>query len=683
MRRTGLILACAALCGLAHGVEFTLGVGAYEGRAAFKQLRIVDASGKEVYSNDFASPDSVKGWIPAGRGEWKCGGGTLEQTFNGLGREAATLSIPRKFRNVTITMKAMRVDGKEGFIVPTGKINVSGGGEWVIFGGWGNTSHGIEQPPFAHRTTPGSIEKGRWYDVKVECADDRIRAWLDGELVMESSAPVDTSTRPAAVAPVKNAKTRKYNPMIFGHFIEHFDTQVYGGIFWPQHPLSDEDGFRKDVIEALRDIKCPIVRWPGGCYVSDYHWKCGVGPNRQPMWNKAWAVEDPNTFGTDEYVKWCRKVGCEPYICTNAGTGNEEEMSDWVEYCNLNIGKWGRQRIANGYEKPHDVMYWSVGNENWGGHEIGAKTVEQWGPLARESAKMMRGTDRRIKLLAAALPAESWTLPLLKAAGRLLDYVSIHDYFVWGRGDTPYLDCMMRTEAPEADIQRTIKTLEKAGFGGGRIGIAFDEWNLRGWYHPGLGNFRRGAVMNYKERRQNDVASYYTMADALFSACFLNTCLRHCDIVKMANFSPIVNTRGAVFVHDKGIVKRTSYHVFWMYTHLLEANISPVKVDCEALTNGKARVPVLDAVLTVSNDGRRRVLAVVNKSPDKSVSLDVAALGVKSGSLKATVLAGASPNDFNDIGAENRVVPVKTAYAAKDGKVELPAHSLSCIVIAE
>ena len=116
---------------------------------------------------------------------------------------------------------------------------------------------------------------------------------------------------------------------------------------------------------------------------------------------------------------------------------------------------------------------------------------------------------------------------------------------------------------------------------------------------------------------------------------------------------------------------------------LLEANISPVKVDCETLTNGKARVPVLDAVLTVSNDGRRRVLAVVNKSPDKSVSLDVAALGVKSGSLKATVLAGASPDDFNDIGAENRVVPVKTAYAAKDGKVELPAHSLSCIVIAE
>ena len=495
------------------------------------------------------------------------------------------------------------------------------------------------------------------------------------------AAGPDGSAPAATVAPVKGAKTLKYSPMIFGHFIEHFDNQVYGGIFNPGHALSDEDGFRKDVIAALKEIKCPIVRWPGGCYVSDYHWKAGVGPKREPMWNKAWAEEDPNTFGTDEYVKWCRKVGCEPYICTNAGTGGEEEMSDWVEYCNLNAGKWGRMRIANGHAKPHDVMYWSVGNENWGRHEIGAKTVEQWGPLVRESAKMMRGADRRIKLLAAALPDEKWTLPLLKSAGWLLDYVCVHGYYVWGRGDTPYMKCMMATEGPEADIVRTVKTLEKAGFGGGRIGIAFDEWNLRAWYHPGLGDFRRGARMDYRGRRQNDIARYYTMADALFSACFLNTCLRHCDIVKMANFAPVVNTRGAIFVHDKGIVKRTTYHVFRMYTHLLEANVAPVKVDCGTLTDGKARVPVLDAVLTVSGDGRSRVLAVVNKSPDKTVELDVSALtgGAADAEFPATVLSGASPDDYNDIGAENRVTPFETVFRAKNGKVPLPPHSLSCI----
>ena len=488
------------------------------------------------------------------------------------------------------------------------------------------------------------------------------------------------SAMSATVAAAKDAKPVQYSPMLFGHFIEHFDTQVYGGLFWPGSPLSDEDGFRKDVIEALREIKTPVVRWPGGCFVSDYHWKAGVGPVRQPMWNKAWAVEDPNTFGTDEFVKWCRKVGCEPYICTNAGTGSEEEMSDWVEYCNLDAGKWGRLRKTNGYAKPHDVMYWSIGNENWGGHEIGAKTVGQWGPLVRESAKMMRGTDRRIKLFAAALPDENWTLPLLKSAGYLLDYVSVHGYYAWGAKPTPYLECMLRTGRPERDILRTVSTLEKAGFGGGKIGIAFDEWNLRGWYHPGMGNYARGSAMDYKARRMNDIASTYTMADALFAACFLNTCLRHCDIVKMANFSPVVNTRGAIFVHEKGIVKRTTYHVFRMYTHLLEKNVVPLEVECGSLSDGKKSTPVLDAALTASDDSRRKVLAVVNKHPSEKVLLDVSALTCAK-ELRATMLEGDSPDAYNDIGAEERVRSAEKVFAVEGGKIALPPHSLSCIAI--
>ena len=135
----------------------------------------------------------------------------------------------------------------------------------------------------------------------------------------------------------------KYNKMIFGQFIEHFDTQIYGGIYDPGSRFADEDGFRTDVIAALKELKTPVVRWPGGCFVSAYHWKDGVGPERTPVYDKAWQVEDPNTFGTDEYIAWCRKVGAEPYICTNAGTGTPEEMSDWVEYCNLTVGKFAAQ----------------------------------------------------------------------------------------------------------------------------------------------------------------------------------------------------------------------------------------------------------------------------------------------------------------------------------------------------
>ena len=192
--------------------------------------------------------------------------------------------------------------------------------------------------------------------------------------------------------------------MIFGQFIEHFHRQIYGGIFDPGSKLSDKDGFRKDVIEALRELKVPIVRWPGGCFVSSYHWLDGIGSKRMPIYDKAWKVEEPNTFGTDEYISWCRIIGAEPYICTNAGTGTPEEMSDWVEYCNLNIGKYAIMRRENGHNDPYNVLYWSVGNENWGAHEIGAKTIAEWGGLVRESSKMMRAVTPQLKLFAAALP---------------------------------------------------------------------------------------------------------------------------------------------------------------------------------------------------------------------------------------------------------------------------------------
>ena len=514
--------------------------------------------------------------------------------------------------------------------------------------------------------------------VSLNVSSDRVRT----SLAVITLAVQTNATSNAA------AKRIKYSPMIFGHFIEHFDNQVYGGLFWPGHPLSDEDGFRKDVIEALREIKCPIVRWPGGCFASDYHWKSGVGPRREPLWSKKWAVEDSNTFGTDEFVKWCRKVGCEPYICTNAGSGNDEEMSDWLEYCNLNVGKWGRLRIAHGYEKPHDVMYWSIGNENLGDWEIGAKTIDQWGPIVRESAKMMRGVDRRIRLSVAMHGGEGAIPRVLKHAGYLLDYVSIHRYYVRmpDACGCPYLESMKHTATPEAEIRQHIGALRKAGYGDGKIGIAFDEWNMRSWCHPPVGKYQyqRDVVIDYAGRRKNDIASTYTMADAIFTACFLNMCLRHSDVVKMANFSPSVNTRGTVFVHDKGIVKRTSYHMFWMYTHLLEANVVPISLDCGKLSCGKVRVPVLDAVLTESDDGKRRVLVVANKSPDKTVTLDVSSIAARSASApyQATVLSGASTDDYNDIGSEDRVVPVKTSLTVKDGKVALAPHSVSVIELS-
>jgi len=144
----------------------------------------------------------------------------------------------------------------------------------------------------------------------------------------------------AVVAIDTAAASKPYSPMLFGGFLEHFHRQIYGGIFEPGSPLSDENGFRKDVIAAVKELKVPVVRWPGGCFVSGYHWKDGVGPERKPVADPVWGVTDPNTFGTDEFVAWCRLVGAEPYICTNAGNGTPEEMREWVEYCNATEGTY-------------------------------------------------------------------------------------------------------------------------------------------------------------------------------------------------------------------------------------------------------------------------------------------------------------------------------------------------------
>jgi alpha-N-arabinofuranosidase len=377
--------------------------------------------------------------------------------------------------------------------------------------------------------------------------------------------------------------------MVFGHFIEHFHRQIYGGIYEPGSPLSDERGFRLDVIEAVRELRPPVVRWPGGCFVSAYHWLDGVGPERRPAYDKAWRVEDPNTFGTHEFVEWCRAVGAEPYICTNAGTGTPEEMSDWLEYCNLaDAGRWARLRAEHGHPEPYGVRWWSIGNENYGAWEIGAKSAGEWGRYVVAAAKMMRRVDEDARIIVAGTPDLDWTLALLREAGPLVDVVAVHGYWdVLNEVDAPsdYLTCVSRSLEPEEDIRRVEHLIAVAGLEG-RVEIAFDEWNLRGWHHP-AGN----APERIAARDRNDVNATYTMADAVFSAAFLNGCLRHADTVRMANLSPTVNARGPLYVHPEGLVRRTTFHVLAMYANLLAPYVLDAHVEADALGD----VPVIDA----------------------------------------------------------------------------------------
>ena len=474
-----------------------------------------------------------------------------------------------------------------------------------------------------------------------------------------------------------------FNRMIFGQFLEHFHRQVYGGVFDPGSPLADGRGFRLDVIEALRELRVPIVRWPGGCFVSSYHWREGVGKTRTPSFNKAWGVEDPNTFGTDEFVQWCRLIGAEPYICTNAGTGTEEEMSDWVEYCNLkNQGRNAKLRIENGSPEPFNVQYWSIGNENYLGGEIGAKTVEEWGPLVRESAKMMRAVDSRIKILAAATVNGDWTPPMLRAAGKHLDYISIHGYWdpLWQHGTHPadYLKCMSHCEAPEKQIRQAIDLL-KQNSEGDRVRIAFDEWNLRGWHHPSFPGGGGNRLDLIRERDENDLNETYTMADAVFSASFLNSCLRNATNVQMACMAPVVNVRGPLYVHPKGIVKRTTFHVLKMYSDLLEGNVLDGTTISGPLDTGSGTVPALDAVTTCSSDKKRFAVALINRDPKRTARWELTLHGFdQKQELRITVLSGKSTDSFNDIGHPSEVVPEKFSRSAS-GPLLLPPHSVSIV----
>lgn len=482
------------------------------------------------------------------------------------------------------------------------------------------------------------------------------------------------------------------DPMIYGHFIEHFHRQIYGGIYDPGNPLSDEDGLRTDVLDAMRHIKVPVLRWPGGCFVSSYHWKDAVGEKRTPFFDKAWRVEDPNTFGTDEYVNMCRKIGCEPYICTNAGTGTAEEMSDWVEYCNLeNEGQYARWRIANGCEKPHKVKYWSVGNENYGAWEIGAKSAEEWGRLVAEASKMIKHVDPETELTAAALTDLDWNINLLRMSGQFLNWISIHRYWddVHEHNDLADYETVMAFTNHTGDSIRKVRGLLEAMGLEKKIRIAFDEWNLRGWCHPNAHTVSQGVTKEdyLYPRDLNDDNSKYTMADAVFSACFLNECNRNCDIVGMANFAPIVNTRGCIYTYKEGIVLRSTYHVFDLYVNylgdvILDAWSEGMKsMEARNSASGQTETTeLIDVLATEFSDREGAALAIVNKHPDEAqeITLDLEA----EGEAVLYYIAGSSTESYNDVDREEVHIQREDMGVYTPGmRVSVKPHSVGVIQI--
>ena len=498
----------------------------------------------------------------------------------------------------------------------------------------------------------------------------------------------EASSNQASIIINTDNATKNYDPMIFGGFIEHFGRQIYGGIFDPGSPLADEKGFRLDVIEALKELNVPVIRWPGGCFVDAYHWKKGVVEKREAYGDFRWGVIEPNTFGTDEFVELCRRIGAEPYICHN-GLSDVQENLDWVAYCNATEGKFAEMRKDNGHPEPFNVKFWSVGNERYDTAYVNR---------VRNTAKAMKERYPGIQITCSGSQgSEGKRMPgvksyLMETAGEYLDYVSVHNYWLPRGNELPkyeYMTAIVRSEMPETYMKIIAESLRDRGMG--QLKIAFDEWNLRAWQHPG---FPRNKVDNYEdpeilklvEKRinGNDLNSQYTMSDALFTASFFNACLRHSENVTMANIAPLVNTRGPLYVHPDGIVKRTHYHTMAMYANKLKEQVAPTQVSADKLIYYQESVDVVDAIATVDKSGNKWAIALVNRHPSENVNCSLK-IGEKllSGIYKATILASDSPDAYNDIEHSNTVVPKEIKLNFKKGVTSLPPHSLIIVYVQD
>jgi alpha-L-arabinofuranosidase len=476
-----------------------------------------------------------------------------------------------------------------------------------------------------------------------------------------------------------------------GYFLEHFHRQVYGGVYDPGSPLADESGLREDVLAAIRRLRPAVIRWPGGCFASAYHWQHGVGSPRLPGYDKAWRVEDPNTFGTDEFIALCRRVGAEPYLCTNAGTGTGEEAANWLEYCNLPPHtRWALQRAANGFPEPHNVRFWSIGNENFGWWELGARQAAEWGRYVREVAKMLRRVDDRVVLAAPAFIdfdwdqdlMVDWNVSLLRTAGEQIDLLAIHGYAVL-RDGAGYLESIGQVGFAESRIDRAEHVIGLLGMHD-QVRIAFDEWNPRGWNFPGFDGRTRPDLTQWE---RNDDNSAYTMADAILHAAFLNACLRHCRAVAMTNLSPLVNSRGPIFTHAGGIVLRPTYHVCEMFNSLLagevlDANARIPAFAAEVPGRGTTELPHGDAAVTIDRSSGTLAVSLVNLHPSESLDCTVWVPGrLLRTAGRLSTLAGASPDSFNDVAHPADVSPSDTVVVAQQDtcRLTLPAHSVSVL----
>ena len=313
---------------------------------------------------------------------------------------------------------------------------------------------------------------------------------------------------------------------VFGGFVEHLGRCIYGGLYEPGSPLSDHRGFRKDVLDLLKELRVSVLRWPGGNFVSNYHWQDGIGPgkSRPTRPDLAWGGTESNLFGTDEYIEYCRELEAEPYICLNMGSGTLEEALAWVEYCNDERPTyWANKRRENGHEEPHAVHWWGLGNEMYGDWQTGSLSAEEYIAEATRWGRAIKTLDRSVGLVSCG--EAGWTDWDAKVIRELVSLVGLHSIHVYTGADDYWTNALLphiserAIDVAAAELRRAayLQKLKHVPR------IAYDEWNV--WF--------RAMTSSLEER--------FVTQDAIAVGTFLNIFVRKCEWVKMANLAQMVN----------------------------------------------------------------------------------------------------------------------------------------------
>jgi alpha-N-arabinofuranosidase len=472
---------------------------------------------------------------------------------------------------------------------------------------------------------------------------------------------------------------------LYGSFIEHLGRCIHGGVYEPGSPHSDPRGFRRDVLEAARDLRIPILRWPGGNFVSGYHWQDGIGPREQRprRIELAWHSEEPNTFGTDEFIEYSRALGAEPYICVNMGTGTMDEAQAWVEYCNgTGDTWWANLRRAHGHPEPYRVRYWGLGNEMYGAWQIGSTTAEDYVKKARQFAAVMKWTDPTIELVSCGeLGWTDWDRTVVDGLAPFVRYHSVHLY----TGSSDHYHNVFQPHQADRALRICESMIERARYIQKiehPIGIAFDEWNV--WYRE------RGRTSGLEEK--------YDLSDALAVATFLNVFIRHCRLVEIANYAQMVNVIAPMITSSDGLYLQTVYHPLRLYAehmqavaldvfvlsprHALAAE-PPARTDRSWNVSDLGPFDLLDVSATVDEAGRELCLAVVNRSLDESPSTTVEVGGrVLSGEVRVYEVNGPNvraSNSFEHPDAVSVRSGLLPPVSGERFEYTFPAHSLTVL----